>query len=139
MIYTSYFAAMKKMSSYQKTRCVGIALYVPKGIFIPRYPKLAPPKDILYRYKETRDVNKYTIDYNNYLSTLDPKIVERELRNRILVCFESPEKFCHRHLVSKWLNDNGFKCEELRFKEKEKEVTLPKYEQLTLFGDEIIG
>ena len=29
-----------------------------------------------------------------------------------LVCYETPEKFCHRHLVSKWLQDNNIDCAE---------------------------
>ena len=135
MIYTSYFAAMKKMTPYQRASCVSISLYTPKGICIPRYEILAPKKEILKIYKETHDEKGYTIDYNNYLRSLDPKIVENDLKNRIILCFESPEKFCHRHLVAKWLNDNGIKCEELRFKEKVKpelQKVQTKYEQLTL-------
>lgn len=33
-----------------------------------------------------------------------------------LICYEKPSDFCHRHLVSEWLNQNGFKCEEWRSK-----------------------
>lgn len=29
-----------------------------------------------------------------------------------LICYEKPSDFCRRHLVAKWFNDNGFKCEE---------------------------
>jgi uncharacterized protein (DUF488 family) len=27
-----------------------------------------------------------------------------------LICYEKPSDFCHRHLVSKWLNENGYDC-----------------------------
>ena len=29
-----------------------------------------------------------------------------------LLCYEKPDDFCHRHLVSKWFNEHGYKCEE---------------------------
>ena len=32
-----------------------------------------------------------------------------------LICYEKPTDFCHRHLVSDWLNKNGFKCDEYLF------------------------
>ena len=30
-----------------------------------------------------------------------------------LVCFESPNKFCHRQLVSFWMNQYGFRVKEI--------------------------
>ena len=44
MIYTSYFAAMRRMTEEQKFRCVCIALWPPKGVNIPIYSNLAPTK-----------------------------------------------------------------------------------------------
>ena len=44
MIYTSYFAAMRRMTEEQKSRCVCIALWPPKGVSIPIYSNLAPTK-----------------------------------------------------------------------------------------------
>lgn len=29
-----------------------------------------------------------------------------------LICYERPTDFCHRHLVSKWLNENHIECKE---------------------------
>ena len=29
-----------------------------------------------------------------------------------LVCYEAPDKFCHRHLVADWFNKAGYRCEE---------------------------
>ena len=31
-----------------------------------------------------------------------------------LVCYEKPCDFCHRHIVSDWLNKNDFQCKEWR-------------------------
>jgi uncharacterized protein (DUF488 family) len=42
--------------------------------------------------------------YEETLSTLDPQTVYDELgEDAILLCFEKPPTFCHRHLVAKWL------------------------------------
>ena len=30
----------------------------------------------------------------------------------VLLCYEKPDEFCHRHLVSEWLTKNGFDSEE---------------------------
>ena len=58
------------------------------------------------------------------LSKLDPEKVKRELLELsehydvCLLCYETPEKFCHRHIVQKWFNENGVECCELDTKAK---------------------
>jgi len=42
LIYTSYFAAMRKMTEEQKARCMTIARFTPKAINIKGYPHIAP-------------------------------------------------------------------------------------------------
>ena len=38
----------------------------------------------------------------------------------VLLCYESPEKFCHRHIVARWLGDKiGQTIEEIDVKPKE--------------------
>ena len=51
MIYTSYFAAMRRMTEEQKSRCVCIALWPPKGVSIPTYSNLAPTKKFYWIIK----------------------------------------------------------------------------------------
>jgi hypothetical protein len=31
-----------------------------------------------------------------------------------LLCFEAPEKPCHRHWVAEWLREHGIPCEEVK-------------------------
>ena len=56
--------------------------------------------------------------HEQVLNTLNPDTVVKELEclaesdNIILVCYEKPRDFCHRHLVSDWLNKNGYKVME---------------------------
>lgn len=47
MIYTSYFAKIRKMSPEQRAQCVSIARWTPKRVDIPGYVDVAPAKEIL--------------------------------------------------------------------------------------------
>lgn len=75
------------------------------------YPKLAPKYNWWSEWNKIKDqmdamesvrfyVNMY---YNTVLSKLDPQEVYDELDGRILLCYEEPELFCHRHIVASWL------------------------------------
>lgn len=45
---------------------------------------------------------------------LNPNDILKELgEDAVLLCYEKPGDFCHRHLVSQWLNENGIRCSEL--------------------------
>ena len=53
-----------------------------------------------------RFINHVT-DIVKYLEKLDPYIVCLALNgNAVLLCWEKPFEFCHRHLVAEWLNNN---------------------------------
>ena len=53
------------------------------------------------------------------LDTLDAdKVVEEILRlsegkDAVLICYEKPDEFCHRHLLAEWLILHGYDCKEL--------------------------
>lgn len=75
------------------------------------YLDLAPEKSLLKKYHknigvipEYENVKEYTVEYwNNVLSKLDPEKVYNDLNNKILLCYEKSNEFCHRHLVAAWL------------------------------------
>ena len=113
MIYTSYFANMRKMTDEQKNRCMSIARYTPRGVKIPINTMLAPKWDILKKYKEDNDMNDFARAYKEQLSALDPAKVAKTMDGRILVCYEKIGDFCHRHILARWLRDAGYECEEL--------------------------
>lgn len=55
--------------------------------------------------------NEYINRFNSeILSILNPVDVIKDIvklsnkQDVCLLCYETPEKFCHRHLVAKWLN-----------------------------------
>jgi hypothetical protein len=71
------------------------------------YKPLIPPKQLVLDYKSNKiSIQEYTRVYKEQLNNLDPFKVYDELSNAILLCWEKPEKFCHRHLVSDWIYYN---------------------------------
>ena len=119
-IYTSYFAMARKIED--KDKLLSIALWPPKDVHIQCMPYLAPTKEILLRYKQDHDEKAYTKAYREQvLGNLDVNKVAAHLQGRILLCYERPESFCHRHIVAQWLRDGGYDCEELSFEKWRKD------------------
>lgn len=115
-IGTGYFAQAKKYLA-KGYAPVSIALKQPwflKGqIRMWGYSPLAPTSAIL-SLKENPE--EYTKSYQKeILGKQDPAIVFQHLKqiakeakkdNVVLLCWEGIGKFCHRHIVAKWLNAN---------------------------------
>ena len=117
---TGYFA---KARTYLKEGLVpvSIALYKPKTCPFFEYPALAPTRQILTEWKsgpyagvEEHYIKRYK---EEVLSKLNPKKVVKDLmklckvddpKKIILLCYEAPTKFCHRHIVADWLTEHGF-------------------------------
>ncbi len=78
------------------------------------YIKLAPKRNFWKIWKENLGkVSKYESDkyyiheyYSQVLSKLDPIDVYRDLDGCILLCYEKPYEFCHRHIVACWLEES---------------------------------
>lgn len=132
MVYTSYFGKMRSFP--HNIIPIAICGKIPdwyKGLW---YKKLAPKWDFFQVWKQTHDNDYYIRNYNALiLNNLDVKvaidiqlILPQEVRTALtssiwmskdyhaaLLCYEKPGDFCHRALVSAWLNEHGYKCEEL--------------------------
>jgi len=133
MIYTSYFAKLKEL---EKNGIVPISICAKapdwyKGL---QYKKLAPKYWFFMEWKKTHDNEYYikhykaeVLEYLNVIKTLTElqMLLPYEIKERMqdefynsaehhvaLLCYEKPSDFCHRHLVSEWLNENGYKCKE---------------------------
>lgn len=130
MIYTSCFSTARHFSS----------LFVPVSIsFLAplwwklrdpeyhRYTELAPTESIVGKYSDAIldgkpvDESRYEDSYvNEVLAHLSPASVVADLERYkiddrqtiVLCCKETPNKFCHRHLVAKWLRSYGYDAEE---------------------------
>ena len=134
MIYTSYFSNVKYIAGKKPDlEFVSIAGKTPEWlkdglIKIHKFKDLMPKyewwkiwhekfKDD-YQYDESKKC--YEEKYNEtVLSKLNPNDVQfrlYELSNRknvVLLCYEKPETFCHRHIVAEWLSGYGIEVEEL--------------------------
>lgn len=108
---TSYFA---KASEYPTA--ISIAGRAPEGFRGRQYKKLAPKVWFFKKYKEDGDEACYTEHYYaEVLNKFDAREIFEELgEDAILLCWEAPGKFCHRHLIAKWLMEElGVEIREL--------------------------
>lgn len=117
MIYTTYFAKLKKLPlGIIPISICGKAPDWYNGI---QYKKLAPSYNLLMTWKQNHDDDYYIERFNReVLGRLDKDSVIKELyklsegKDIALVCYEKSGDFCHRYLVSEWLNEFGIECKE---------------------------
>lgn len=109
---TSYFAKCKDHPN-------GVAITSGKPWWYKGkwYKKLAPPKELVIKYKKGEiGEEEYTKTYLKCIKDrgLIQKEVLKDLGNAaILLCYEGKDKFCHRHIAAKWLREGDVEIEEL--------------------------
>lgn len=117
--YTTYFANVRNLpKGVVPISICGKAPDAWKGL---EYRKLAPKWWFFKEWKENHDNEFYVRNYNaEVLDKLNPDDVWNDLRDMskdasfALVCYEKPDDFCHRHLVSEWLRKYGYEIEEFK-------------------------
>lgn len=129
-IATGYFA--KAQTYHNMGYClVSVARtrpwFLPKELLLWHISDLAPTGEIIgaknnprvYEEKYTREILSKT-SAQEILRKLE-RYAELECKDKVaLLCYESPEKFCHRHIVAKWLGDAlGIRIEEINLNNKE--------------------
>lgn len=119
MIYTTYFAKIKKLPI--DIVPISIAQFPPKDIKILEYKSLAPSPKLLSAYKTTGDWTAYVNTYDlTVLAKLDPHKTVTDLcelthnHDFAMVCFEKDWTRCHRTLVAEWLKENGYDVTEFQ-------------------------
>ena len=113
---TSYFANFRKLDK-NKYIAVSIARITPVGFDI-KVEEFAPEKSTLFNYKNGKiNEEQYTKEYTEQLDELfDDGIMVNTLsrlndlekrynKEVVFLCYEGKEKFCHRHILSKYIND----------------------------------
>lgn len=137
MIYTSYFAKIKSIPDNYVA--IAICLKVPTWFNGVSSTLLSPSYSILKQWQNNHDELSYKRRFvYEILERLDPyetiegliKSLPKDIQDKInsydykiynnpdfhivLLCYESSEKFYHRHIVSKWFRLYGISCEELK-------------------------
>ena len=114
-IATGYFA---KAQSYADDGYVLVSIakkkpwFLPDGLELHEEKRLAPTDEILslkdnpveYEKKYRNEVLRFWNPHEIYCS-LYGWMVAHNAKKVVLLCYETPEKFCHRHIVAKWLSD----------------------------------
>lgn len=126
-VATSYFANIRKLADFVP---VSIALWPPKGFRGTRLSLFCPPDFLIRGYKagEITESEYREIFTKNILDVLPEKnTLERMFANLgsfiVLLCYEKPGDFCHRHMVAERLSEMGIPCHE---------AGAPKARQLSL-------
>jgi len=119
VIYTSYFSKLRYLPD--NAMPVSISLSSPGWYKGKRYKILAPSWSILSEWRQTHNEERYVQRFNDeILGRLHPDGIYRNLcslawpyEDVVLLCYERPSDFCHRHLVAAWLERNGYPCREM--------------------------
>ena len=127
MIYTGYYSKMKEYADLGLTL---LSISRTKPEFAKScidIPQLFPSDKILWDHKKGKiDEMEYTSKYLDQLNKLGADRIIKMIQifgdNVVLLCWESPEKFCHRHILADYINKNsGVVVEEFG---KENEISL---------------
>lgn len=118
-IFTSYFDNIGNIPEDMVT--ISIAGKCPDWYMRNEFKVLAPKYGFFMEWKKNKDNNYYIKHFNEeVLNLLDADDIAHRLCNIsdgkdiVLLCYEAPDDFCHRHLVAKWLCENGYYVEELK-------------------------
>ncbi len=119
-IFTTYLSNIKNLD-LSKYYPVFVARHWPRGKpLFASMPDLAPTSELLSLYKQDKiNIEEYIKIYNTQLEELDVIDIVTRLhkyncdRYVVLVCYEPPNKFCHRHLISAWLRKHEYISHEL--------------------------
>jgi hypothetical protein len=103
-IYTGYFA---KLNQYRKVGLITISIARFNKYYYGAELKILAPTPEMIHEPELPYIPKY----NLILSRLNKEQIISQIRSLsdgkdcILLCYEKPSDFCHRHLVAEWLGN----------------------------------
>lgn len=150
MIYTGYFY---KLNDYINAGLVPISICGKSPDFYSglEYKKLAPKYAFFIAYKNNlinseQYKQQYTeqvlgpLNKNDVLQELQD-LADKQSKNSdiVLLCYEKPKDFCHRHIVAEWLSDTYAIQEFTNFSENSEERTrdFEKAASIGIIGEEV--
>lgn len=116
-IYTGYFAKTK-IYEQDGLQPVSIAGKTPGFFKGPKFPSLAPEYKMFSDWKKGKISDmEYTKIFTKRLNELDKEAIKRFINSFdkpvVLLCYEKPGDFCHRHIVADWIEGNlGIRVDE---------------------------
>lgn len=110
MIYTGYYSKVKEYKSAGLTT-VSISRTQPFGTD-GKIESLSPDNKILWDHKNGLiDQNEYTNKYIKQLEKIGIRNILLSIHSFgddvVLLCWESPERFCHRHILADYINQHS--------------------------------
>lgn len=119
-IYTSYYANMRNIDQ-SKYKLISVSKFMPQGIDMPKFAILCPDLELLRRYKNheinedgyRREYITNQLNFINKLNVVNFLLQISEGKDIVFMCYEAPGKFCHRGILTEWLDDTGLAGGEL--------------------------
>lgn len=132
--YTSYYAKYKDIP--KDFMCVGISRMCPfkdwnhdnlmPNFYFCKNNSFAPSEDLLTGYKSGKYTEQdykriYATQIFEWLKNINMSVREwadqladifEDYKAVVFMCYETPDKFCHRHVLRKFMNLQGVECEE---------------------------
>lgn len=109
--FTSYFENIENIPG--EIKLFSIARFSPRTFHGESFSELAPSKELLRQYKlDLIDKSDYIKVYRNYLDRNKERLLNQITlkigdNQSCFLCYELPYKFCHRQLLSEWINMNS--------------------------------
>ena len=129
---TSYFAKIKWLADNGYQNIVAVSGWVPdfykklmvkspyQNVRFRRCLELAPRKEWFFKWKNGEFDNTRYIEL--YKETVLDKLNFNDIihylgEDAVLICYEKPDDFCHRQLISEWINSYGLECSEVNYED----------------------
>ena len=112
MIYTGYYSKIKDYKD-AGLKVISISRTIPDVVQVDgKLSFLCPDDSLLFGYKNGEiDEMEYTSKYLHKLGFFGAINIIQEIRRYgndvVLLCWEAPDKFCHRHILANYLNKNS--------------------------------
>lgn len=109
-LHTSYFA-----KNANNPNAVSISVSVPDWYHGRQNRLVAPGWSLVSSYKDGKVTEEeYTEAYRAMLDKLGERLILASLKDGdVLLCWEKPTDFCHRHVLAQWLREHGHTVSEL--------------------------
>lgn len=126
MLYTTYLSKLKNIP--ENALKLIITRFPPKYLNLNEYPntyivkQLAPSIQLLTQYKKNNDWNWYVKEFQLEMQTRKDMIKAINRLKEILddeedvylICYEKDYTKCHRNLIARKLQQEGYNCKELK-------------------------